>query len=131
MVRAAAIIALLFLGGWETSHQQALAEERGRLAQAEALLREADATADPLQRLAILNRVQPLLDANRAEEAAAHPERRLPNQELGGQTDQPVYSAGQCVGPIIMGVCQGSTIGPPQATCHGEMLNGQCTGPMF
>ena len=43
----------------------------------------------------------------------------------------PVYNASQCVGPIIMGQCQGSTIGPPRATCHGTMLNGRCTGPMF
>jgi hypothetical protein len=43
----------------------------------------------------------------------------------------PVYDASQCVGPIIMGECKGSTIGPPKATCHGTILNGQCTGPMF
>ena len=43
----------------------------------------------------------------------------------------PVYDASQCVGPVIMGQCHGSTIGPPMKTCHGTMLNGQCTGPMF
>jgi len=43
----------------------------------------------------------------------------------------PVYDASQCVGPIIMGECHGSTIGPPRKTCHGTMINGQCTGPMF
>lgn len=46
---------------------------------------------------------------------------------------QPVYSAGECVGPIIMGECHGAII--PQSayhqTCYGEMLNGACTGPMF
>jgi hypothetical protein len=44
-----------------------------------------------------------------------------------------VYSASECVGPVIMGRCEGSVI--PNAayhpTCHGELLNGQCTGPMF
>lgn len=44
-----------------------------------------------------------------------------------------VYSARECVGPVIMGECQGSIV-PSAAyhpTCHGEFLNGQCTGPMF
>jgi hypothetical protein len=50
------------------------------------------------------------------------------NPALGGL---PVYGASQCVGPVIMGVCQGSVIGPPAARCYGTMLNGQCTGPMF
>lgn len=48
-------------------------------------------------------------------------------------TDQPVYSASECVGPIVAGVCHGAIL-PNQAThpvCHGEMLNGTCTGPMF
>jgi len=44
-----------------------------------------------------------------------------------------VYSADECTGPVVMGVCQGQII--PHAayhpTCHGEMLNGQCTGPLF
>ncbi len=45
----------------------------------------------------------------------------------------PVYDASECVGPIVNGICQG-TILPNQAVhpiCHGQMLNGQCTGPMF
>lgn len=44
-----------------------------------------------------------------------------------------VYSADECIGPIIMGECHGSIL-PNKAyspTCHGQMLNGQCTGPMF
>jgi hypothetical protein len=48
-------------------------------------------------------------------------------------TDQPVYSASECVGTIVAGVCHGAIL-PNQAThpiCHGEMLNGTCTGPMF
>ncbi len=46
---------------------------------------------------------------------------------------RPVYSPSECVGPIVAGVCRG-TILPNQAThpvCHGEMLNGTCTGPIF
>jgi hypothetical protein len=46
---------------------------------------------------------------------------------------KPVYRASECAGPVVMGECHGSVI-PNTAyhpTCHGEMLNGQCTGPMF
>lgn len=46
---------------------------------------------------------------------------------------QKVYNASECIGPIIMGVCQGSIL-PNQAyhpTCYGQMINGTCTGPMF
>jgi hypothetical protein len=49
------------------------------------------------------------------------------------QSGQTVYSASECIGPIVMGVCHGSIL-PNQAThqtCYGEMLNGTCTGPMF
>jgi hypothetical protein len=48
----------------------------------------------------------------------------------GGTT---VYSASECVGPVIMGKCQGSIIpsGAYHPTCYGEFLNEQCTGPMF
>jgi hypothetical protein len=48
-------------------------------------------------------------------------------------TGQPVYSPSECVGPIVAGVCRGAIL-PNQAihpVCHGEMLNGTCTGPMF
>ena len=51
----------------------------------------------------------------------------------GAGPGQPVYSASECVGPIVAGVCHGAIL-PNQAThpvCHGEMLNGTCTGPMF
>lgn len=32
-----------------------------------------------------------------------------------------------------MGVCHGGIVpqAGPQMVCHGQMLNGQCTGPMF
>jgi hypothetical protein len=46
---------------------------------------------------------------------------------------QKVYSPSECIGAIVNGVCHGSIL--PQSayhpTCHGEMLNGMCTGPMF
>lgn len=46
---------------------------------------------------------------------------------------QPVYDASECVGPIVMGECQGQIV-PNSAyhpKCYGQMLNGVCTGPMF
>ena len=44
-----------------------------------------------------------------------------------------VYSPDECIGAIIMGECKGSILehGGYHPTCHGQMLNGQCTGPMF
>jgi hypothetical protein len=44
-----------------------------------------------------------------------------------------VYSPDECIGPIIMGECKGSLAphGGYHKTCYGQMLNGQCTGPMF
>jgi hypothetical protein len=50
-----------------------------------------------------------------------------------GTAGTPVYSAGECIGPVIMGVCHGSVIDttPARPRCYGTMLNGQCTGPMF
>ncbi|MFK0572225.1 hypothetical protein [Endozoicomonas sp.] len=44
-----------------------------------------------------------------------------------------VYRADECIGAIVNGVCHGSIL-PKSAnhpTCHGQMINGQCTGPMF
>ena len=57
------------------------------------------------------------------------------NRNSGGYTSdgQTVYSADECIGPVIMGECHGSIL-PKSAyhpTCYGTMLNGQCTGPMF
>ena len=49
--------------------------------------------------------------------------------EQGGK----VYDPSECVGPAIMGRCQGMIV-PNKAyhpTCHGTWLNGECTGPMF
>ena len=59
-------------------------------------------------------------------DATGKPVRATPHQN-----GIPVYDASKCVGPVIMGRCHGSTIGPPRKTCHGTMLNGRCTGPMF
>jgi hypothetical protein len=50
-----------------------------------------------------------------------------------------VLGAGQCIGAVVNGVCHGTPspeaqIGMRTGTvpvCHGQMLNGQCTGPMF
>jgi hypothetical protein len=43
------------------------------------------------------------------------------------------YSADECIGPVIMGKSKGSLAphGGYHKTCYGQMLNGQCTGPMF
>lgn len=54
-------------------------------------------------------------------------------QEQSMGAGHKVYDASECIGPVIMGECKGSIL-PSKAyhpTCHGEMLNGQCTGPMF
>lgn len=44
-----------------------------------------------------------------------------------------VYSAEECIGPVIMGKCHGSILpnGGYHPTCHGTWLAGRCTGPMF
>ena len=48
-------------------------------------------------------------------------------------TGQKVYKADECIGAIVNGVCHGSILPKSghQKTCHGTMINGQCTGPMF
>ena len=69
-----------------------------------------------------------MLDTLAAASAAHHGYTSYGPAPLGGTA---VYSAGQCIGPVIMGVCQGSIVGVPAARCYGTMLNGQCTGPMF
>lgn len=54
---------------------------------------------------------------------------QMPMQQQYGQ---PVYRAQDCIGAVVNGVCHGSTgAAQPQATCYGQMLNGQCTGPQF
>jgi len=44
-----------------------------------------------------------------------------------------VFPARECIGAVVNGVCHGGRIStdPMPVRCHGEMLNGRCTGPMF
>jgi hypothetical protein len=44
----------------------------------------------------------------------------------------PVYDAQNCVGPVVEGVCHGTMVpeGRP-LRCHGKMIRGECTGPIF
>ena len=44
----------------------------------------------------------------------------------------PVYDARNCVGPVVDGVCHGTVLqeGHP-LRCHGKMIEGECTGPIF
>lgn len=47
--------------------------------------------------------------------------------------DRRVYDADECIGPVVAGRCHGSVL-PNKAyhpTCHGQWVNGQCTGPLF
>ena len=56
----------------------------------------------------------------------------VPSTNVVGQ-DQKVYDPDECIGPVILGECKGTVL-PNKAyhpTCHGQWLNGQCTGPMF
>lgn len=53
-------------------------------------------------------------------------------QQMQQQYGQPVYRAQDCIGAVVNGVCHGSTgAAQPRTTCHGQMINGQCTGPLF
>ena len=55
-----------------------------------------------------------------------------PQTEFGGQVGQPVTSSGDCIGAAVNGVCHGTPApGAPTATCHGQMVAGICTGPVF
>jgi len=43
-----------------------------------------------------------------------------------------VFPASDCIGAVVNGICHGSVIDTGQGmTCHGEMLDGKCTGPLF
>ncbi|HEX4183965.1 MAG TPA: hypothetical protein VHY34_11975 [Caulobacteraceae bacterium] len=64
---------------------------------------------------------------------------RMPSNHTEGFVAAPaqdgvrVYNESQCIGAVVNGQCHGSIM-PDAAyhpTCHGEMLNGMCTGPMF
>jgi len=52
--------------------------------------------------------------------------------QMQQQYGQPVYREQDCIGAVVNGVCHGSIgAAQSQATCYGQMLNGQCTGPQF
>lgn len=54
-----------------------------------------------------------------------------PSNSNGGGI--PVYTPDECVGAVVAGKCHGSVI-PKNAyrkKCYGQMVHGQCTGPMF
>jgi len=74
------------------------------------------------------------LEQTRAiERAAAQRRSRAAPLTEGAEQGGKVYDSSECIGPVIMGRCQGSIV-PNKAyhpTCHGAWLNGQCTGPMF
>ena len=61
---------------------------------------------------------------------------RSPSETTPGESSvngTPVYTADECTGAIVNGVCHGSVI-PDKAhreKCYGEMLFGKCTGPQF
>ena len=60
---------------------------------------------------------------------AGGPASTVPQAVEGGQ---PVISSGDCIGAVVNGVCHGTPApGSPTATCHGQMVGGVCTGPMF
>lgn len=51
----------------------------------------------------------------------------------GAEQGRRVYDYSECVGPVIMGRCEGSIV-PNRTyhpTCHGAWLNGRCTGPII
>ncbi len=94
--------------------------------------------ADPTQRsrfiagVAYLETIRPYLDS------VARRDGQGARVGTGVVADAPsdgvrVYSPSQCIGAVVMGVCHGSIMpnGSQPMTCHGQMLNGQCTGPMF
>lgn len=64
---------------------------------------------------------------------AAPSQPRVYEEPSGPAPDRRVYSPDQCIGAIVNGVCHGSIMpdGGNHPTCHGEMLGGICTGPMF
>ena len=54
-----------------------------------------------------------------------------PTDHLSGVTlpnQLTMYSAEQCVGAVVNGVCHGSVTGEPIGICHGTVLAGRCLG---
>jgi hypothetical protein len=69
---------------------------------------------------------------------ASIPGKRAPAKPVGAQKQPaqpgtPVYSANECIGAVVNGRCHGSVIDtqPMRPRCYGQMIGGQCTGPMF
>ena len=52
---------------------------------------------------------------------------------IGLHQGQKVYSADECVGAVVNGLCHGTIIPKTgsRKTCYGEMISGICTGPMY
>ena len=73
------------------------------------------------------------MDQMRTQETATAARIRRQQDISDGEQSGRVYNATECIGPVIMGRCEGSIIpnGAYHPTCHGDWLNGQCTGPMF
>jgi hypothetical protein len=83
-----------------------------------------------LRNIALADGLQKMAEQKARRQNAA---RISSQQNWGVQPGQTVYAPSQCAGTIVAGVCHGGIIPNPalQKTCHGEMLNGTCTGPMF
>jgi hypothetical protein len=70
------------------------------------------------------------LDVEPIKYVPSPPKPELP--KVSGDNGTKVYDASQCTGAIVNGECHGTIINPgAHKTCHGEWLNGQCTGPLF
>lgn len=70
-----------------------------------------------------------------ATSRASRPAGNRPPPAIMGRVEQggKVYDPSECIGPVIMGRCQGQIL-PNKAyhpTCYGGWLNGRCMGPMF
>lgn len=114
----------------------------------EALVADSKVNPDPVKREADLTEanvlggvIEAAISAAEAPRAPLSPPSPAPPQPSpqAGVAPPPassgvrVISPSQCTGPIVAGVCHGGVV--PRAglplVCHGQMLNGQCTGPMF
>lgn len=67
------------------------------------------------------------LSSNESAPAAAV---TMPNYNQFNQNTT-VVAPGGCIGAVVNGICHGTPAAGSTMTCHGQMLNGMCTGPMF
>ena len=67
------------------------------------------------------------------------PARSPPSMTVQPATLETAYRASDCIGSVVNGICYGS-ISPEgqigaatgqRPKCYGQMIAGQCTGPMF